>query len=366
MIYYIAIGIIILIFWALPVIRIQKKFSKELRDSFRWLVKYGHKRLPFSTTKEYGMGKGLMYCPHPFTNWSLNPSYHNRDGHEAHTIEGFRKASGIGSIVAKMNESPGAYKIVCVGGSGTYCNYIEDHRDTWPAKLETKVNKDDLAVFNFGVGHWSTIQSLIRCVTWLPIVKPDLLIFYQAKNDLSALYDGAEKEEAIFPDYQNVMSQFSEVFSFRFPRWALRVPFFSFFELRRLEQLDFWHLYKPKAWTNPRGFNRLTDSFIDSIIFRVEMIIMICAAINCKVIYIPEIVRNVETDESALCYVNALDKIYGRVPPVIKKYPNASFFDARGLIPDSDRYFFDKMHFNKDGCELFSDLLARYINTKVL
>ena len=337
----------------IPCILIRWKVRREVQDSFWWLVKNGGKMLPYSVTEKYGMGKGLIYCPHPFTNWSLNPTYLNKLGESIHTVEGFRKTREAMSIMQVVQENPSAYRVVCVGGSSTYCTEIERYQDTWPAQLQDKLSEKDVVVFNFGVGGWGTIQSLIRCSTWLPIIQPKIVVIYQAKNDLTPLYNGTEKEKAISPDYQNIMAQFSDCISFRFPRWSLYVPLLSLLEIRKLKRglLD---LYKPKPWADPRGLERLDKEVVEGILFRTEALINMCKMIKCKVLYIPEIVIDGE-------YAVTLDKIYDRIPEVINKYNNTTLFEMKGVLPETKHYFMDKMHLNKKGCEIFAEIVARQI-----
>ena len=36
--------------------------------------------IPFSNFDHTGLGSNVIYAPHPFTNWSLNPGYKNNEG----------------------------------------------------------------------------------------------------------------------------------------------------------------------------------------------------------------------------------------------------------------------------------------------
>ena len=78
---------------------------------------------------------------------------------------------------------------------------MDKFEDTWPALVQQKLKNENCIVINFGVGAWTTMQSLIRCITWFPKIKPDLLIFYHAKNDLTPLVNGNLDEKFIYPDY---------------------------------------------------------------------------------------------------------------------------------------------------------------------
>ena len=153
----------------------------------------------------------LIFVPHPFTNWSLNPNYISKKGFYEHTLEGFKKTIKNDSLIEFIDKNKNLYKIICIGGSSTHCQEMPSYHLTWPSLLNKKLNESNLSskvlVINFGVGAWNTLQSYIRCLTWFPIINPDLVIFYQAKNDLTPIQNGNIDENSIMPDYQNVMTQ---------------------------------------------------------------------------------------------------------------------------------------------------------------
>ena len=179
---------------------------------------------PFSSYGKKSFTDQLVFVPHPFLNWSLNPHYKNKNNEYVHTSEGFRKTFDEKSILKYLeNTNHDSFKIVCIGGSTTHCGDMEDYKDTWPAVLHRKLNeKAKCTVINFGVGAWNTIQSQIRCLTYLSKIKPNLLIFYHAKNDLTPLMNGNLKEKFIMPDLQNITAQFSE-------RYFINHPIFLFY-----------------------------------------------------------------------------------------------------------------------------------------
>ena len=142
--------------------------------------------ISYSSLHQEGDGKNCIYCQHPFTNWCLNPGYINSFGMLDHTREGFRKVSGAAKFSKKKITT--GKTIYCLGGSTTYCTELDSYEKSWPHKLWKKLNRDkknNIDVTNAGVGGWGTLQSLIRFTTWGQIIKPDLTIIYQAKNDFT-------------------------------------------------------------------------------------------------------------------------------------------------------------------------------------
>ena len=107
-------------------------------------------------------------------------------------------------LVSSINNSKDKKKIICIGGSTTHCVEMEDYNDTWPSILNKQLGTDKFQIFNFGVGGWNTSQSLTRLLYWSPLIKPDLIIFYQAKNDLTPFVNINSKFDYIIPDFQNI------------------------------------------------------------------------------------------------------------------------------------------------------------------
>lgn len=351
---------IIIFFFILPYLVIKIHYSKNIQDSFKWMIQKSEHFLPFSVTENYGMGQGLIYCPHPFTNWSLNPTYANHEGENNHTIEGFRKTTEGNSIIQLLRENPNAYKIVCVGGSTTYCSGIFKFQKTWPAILNRYLKEKNVLVFNFGVSGWGTLQSVIRCLSWLPLVRPQLLMMYQAKNELTPLFLATKKEHYIYPDYQNVMGQFSEHLFLRFPKWVYYIPIFSLIEMRRLRGGDFYSTYqKPTQLLSHEGFDRFNSEMLEGTVFRTEVLLNICKILECEFLYIPEIIRGSP-------YADKMEKIYPYILDTIHKYEHGEFLDIRPLMPTSDEYFQDKLHFTEQGCEAFAKIVAEKISSHMV
>ena len=55
------------------------------------------------------------------------------------------------------------------------------------------------------------------------------------------------------------------------------------------------------------------------------------------------------------------NKIFPRLKKTLQKYDNLEWFDVEKLIPDSDEFFLDKMHFTRKGNIFFSNLISKKI-----
>ena len=309
---------------------------------------YKHNITYFSNTNKKSFIDKLMFLPHPFLNWSLNPYFRNTQGRLVHTKEGFRKTLDFESIVEYLKKKKNTFKIVCIGGSTTHCSDIDNFEETWPSLINTKLLREniDATVINFGVGAWTTIQSYTRCITWFSKLKPDLLIFYHAKNDLTSLMNGNLKEDSISPDYQNVITQFSDRYFTNFSKFYFCIPlvllFYYFYNFVKYKE-GLLGIYKPKAEQNSIGMKRFDQDFMNSIVFRHEAIVNLCKLVNCKVLYIPEIVID------GIYRELLINKIFPEIKKVLVKYDHLEWMDIDSVMPKSKNYFWDKMHFTKEG-----------------
>tara|TARA_B100001093_G_scaffold114152_1_gene106464 strand:+ start:1413 stop:2360 length:948 start_codon:yes stop_codon:yes gene_type:complete len=290
----------------------------------------------------------LFYCPHPFTNWSLNPLSKNNKNELMHTIEGFRKTSKVNSIKEELSDHEGVCQIYCLGGSTTYCDGLYDYRDSWPFKLRELINKNSKnLLINAGVGGWSTIQSLIRYSTWGALIKPKITIFYQAKNDLTPLFNGRSCEKKLFPLLENVMLQLDTSFNSN-PR------------LYKKNNDGLASVYTKQILADPDGLNRFDDEWKYLYEVRCNTIAQIASQWGGKIYFIPELYS------SDTSYFKALTEMHLIMEKVAKKNANSEFFDLRKTFEFNKKDFLDKCHFSKSGTTRFSNFLFEKLVNEVI
>jgi hypothetical protein len=300
----------------------------------------------YSENTVQSLDPSSIYCPHPFTNWSLNPS-HVCKGVFLHTKEGFMKTSDYPSIIehfAKKN----VYSIYCIGGSTTYCNELLTVQDPWPSRIESKLNNQydfPIVVGNGGVGGWGTLQSLIRFSTWGTVLKPKLTIVYQSKNDLTPLYCGRVDEDKVFPDYSNIMLQFSTAISRRWKTY-------------KNHNGGIGAVFSKHHSSNPEGLNRLNDSFLATISSRYQMIADMAKTWGGSVIFIPELMNG-------SAYYEPMSRIHEKMEKISEKNNNTQFFDIREHMPFNRELFWDKMHFTAKGCDFFANLVIPLVREHI-
>lgn len=125
-----------------------------------------------------------MFSPHHYLNYSNTPNYRSRDGLNRHNSLGFR---GDESEVPKPK---GRFRIVALGGSGTYTIKVKDYKKSFTAlmerELKEKYSYENVEVINGGVGGYNSWESLINLQFRVLDLEPDLLVIYDAINDVHA------------------------------------------------------------------------------------------------------------------------------------------------------------------------------------
>ncbi|MFA4884216.1 MAG: SGNH/GDSL hydrolase family protein [Candidatus Margulisiibacteriota bacterium] len=305
------------------------------------------KLIVYSGHDQSGIGKHYIYAPHPMTNWALNPGYENRSGMKLHTVEGFRKTDEADSVIKSFAVAAGKQKIYCFGGSTTYCTGLYELNSPWPSRLAIS---NDCVVANAGVGGWNTLQSLTRLISWAPLLKPNLIIVYQSKNDLTPLYNGEPSEEWAFPDYANLMGQFSSAVFKR-----------GVFDSRRCWQANggLTSVYGNKVTFPEKGLARCNRDYEAAIEMRYEGICNVGNILGAKVVFVPEIIQGGP-------YYAYMRKLHVIMKLVVAKHPHSFFVDLNGALPFNEKYFLDKMHFTELGCCLFSEVLSKSLKEKGL
>jgi lysophospholipase L1-like esterase len=126
----------------------------------------------------------------PRENWRSRPEDYAKP-------ENYRPAShnslGLRGPETTLEKPPGAYRIVCIGGSSVYGHTESSDEATWPARLQAHLNAGQpqprIEVINGGCSGYSTFEMLINLELRLLAFDPDLVIVYEAINDVRcALY----------------------------------------------------------------------------------------------------------------------------------------------------------------------------------
>jgi lysophospholipase L1-like esterase len=81
------------------------------------------------------------------------------------------------------------FRIVTVGASTTYGFFLDDE-ETYPAQLQQVLREEygyeNVEVINAGVPYYTSWDALVNIAFRIPELEPDLVILYEAINDIYA------------------------------------------------------------------------------------------------------------------------------------------------------------------------------------
>jgi lysophospholipase L1-like esterase len=99
-------------------------------------------------------------------------------------------ASGFRGRQVEVAKPDGVLRVMVVGGSTVFDSTVDGDDQTWPARLEHHLGcllpSRKVEVINAGVPGYVMLDNLIRLQSELYEFKPDVLVLYQAHNDLLA------------------------------------------------------------------------------------------------------------------------------------------------------------------------------------
>ena len=143
---------------------------------------------------------------HPFLGYSLkrNGTTEIRDEFGARRYS--TNSLGLRGRDVPRRKGANTFRVICVGGSTTENQYVSDD-ETYPAQLErllrAKYPAATIEVLNAGLSAYSTAHTLINFQLNLVELEPDLLVVYQAINDLMPMgYPDFQ------PDYRNFYTSY--------------------------------------------------------------------------------------------------------------------------------------------------------------
>lgn len=282
-----------------------------------------------------------MYCPHPYTNWGLNPNYQVR-GVRLHTEEGFKKTTPHETVESMLDEAGTVPRIYCLGQSTTYCTNLPHLGQAWPEKIVQTLrfrHAIETTVINGAVGGHTTYQSLIRYMAWGTVYRPSLTIVYTSKNDLTPLLNSALDQPYAYPDHQNIVLQFGWAIARRLGCRGRNIG--NAFE--RDEKL---------SASDPLG--RFDTRQMQLTLSRYDAIARLSAQWGGRVLFIAEAIKD-------SVYRAPMDAITEGLQGVVAEHGNTAFLDVRARLLADPANFEDKLHLSEAGCDTLAEMIASAI-----
>ncbi|MBI4229826.1 MAG: SGNH/GDSL hydrolase family protein [Planctomycetes bacterium] len=123
-----------------------------------------------------------LYAPGKFAGYRLRPGVHLKRACEISV-----NSLGFRGPEVTVEKPAGTVRIVCLGGSSTFCDGVSDDAATWPARLQEVLRGAGLPrieVINAGCSGYTSSQSLGQFLGRCAPLSPDWVVFYEGWNDV--------------------------------------------------------------------------------------------------------------------------------------------------------------------------------------
>jgi lysophospholipase L1-like esterase len=122
------------------------------------------------------------YAPHHYLCYTLQPGYHK--------LETNHNSLGLRGPEVRQPKPAGTFRIVVLGGSTTYGEFISSDDETFPAQMQSSLRQfpghENVEVVNAGVPGYTSWESIAHLAYRLVDLSPDLVIAYEGVNDVHA------------------------------------------------------------------------------------------------------------------------------------------------------------------------------------
>jgi lysophospholipase L1-like esterase len=313
-----------------------------------------------------------LFYPHLRLRYALvrNMDYYGW----AHT-----NAQGMRGPAVPFARTPGVPRILVVGASTTFDSFVRGDDKAWPARLQTELTRlrggHNVEVVNAGVPGYRLLDNIIRLQTELYRFRPDVIVYYEAHNDIY----GAFRQAIDAPRQTNTPEEMPVITPWR--RWLERHSMMYGKVLGRLLAVNFGRAGRAdlsRAMSRDSLLRAALDSGAASFDRDLTSFVLIAQALGARVV-VPEVVQvtgprvDVERD-TAVRGLWAASVPFA--PPEIVLRAYARYDDVaravtakRGAtyIPTVDfglvgtRWYSpgDPIHFNNAGAERMGTAMAR-------
>ena len=319
--------------------------------------------LPGRIARAVGLPMSL-YRPHPYTLYELTPGWRSDDGRSRHNSLGFR-----GPDVA-VPKPAGRRRVVCMGESTTYCTGIADDAATYPAQLQAYLAracpKLDIEVVNAGVGGYTSVENVLRCLFHVAPLEPDVIVYYYTHNDVYA-----RRMPGLSRDYREYSRSWYEpwlgggILSWIGHRWVLASGAIGRVVRREYE----------RRWRRPKA-EGIARNPPDAFRANITALVLTARAAGASVLLVnppyPGLVGEKLGEAPGALVARAVWEHRGIIGEIGKKL-SVPVYDLAADMPycmDTDvfpnEYYFDGVHVNTKGAEVMALLIAKAIVTNGL
>lgn len=254
-------------------------------------------------------------------------------------------------------------RVNCLGASTT-AYYVEYKGDvyTYPLILEKNLQQEfpdlDIEVNNFGMGGWSSAETLINFTLRIIDTQPDVVVIYHGYNDLRM---------ALAPDYENDYSHarqnLGEVYHlYRMASWVPYMPLaFYNYLVRKLIfsqniQSSLLEATTP-GWQKAQKFDADYRAGLHTFQRNLEHIIHICKSNGISVVlstFCHYLYDDIKHDSYHSRFHHGIEYANLLIQQLAEKHDIECVDNAR-KVPYENENFIDSIHFSHAGMRIFAD-----------
>ncbi len=330
-----------------------------------WFNNYSSElqKIYYGDYSEQSLNK-LRISPHPYLSYYPTPNFSK--GKTSHNSLGYRGP--------EINEKGDRIRIVCLGGSTTYTELVEDNAMTYPALLQKNINRQaalgtPVEVINAGAGGWGATESLVNLSLRVLSLDPDYIVIYHGVNDVHArlvkpssfLSDNTGRRKVWFFPEQSFLDSVLYLRILRRRMGWSKFPFLgSITNAPSFKGAGSWYFEDHKE--EVAFYNGLLDQNSTANFKRnLENIVTLARASNVT----PLIATWAYTTElpgyTDLEYYQRGIREMNDVTRALAREKDVPILDFAKLMPQDARFWADSRHVNEDGSEKKAQLFAEWI-----
>lgn len=343
-----------------------------------WATGDGFTLAPFELDP-YDPGVEGIYEFHPFTGLIFRRSSRFEGGYPGQTVRPIQVVDQYGFLGKDQGPSlikaDDEYRIATIGASTT-ANVHLPYDQNWPGRLGALLQQalpgHTIRVIDAGVPGFDTAQSVANLALRVMPFHPDVVIIYQAYNDLKAV----RADRPFLPDYSQIHRR---PFGYHdkppfYVRWLDRSMFYVRMRnrYRTMAQVSVYR----KSLTDNSRVNTVPEAAARAFEQHVRILVAIARSGGAKVVlssfatlHDPALasagkhtnrqLSQLQQDElekllqftSGLTVSGILKGIdeYNAILRKVATEEHTGWVDNASLVPHEDRYFVDRVHFSPEG-----------------
>jgi hypothetical protein len=254
---------------------------------------------------------------------------------------------------------PRALRIYCAGDSTTYGTDTDNNQETWPHLLQEYLNSrqdDPVQVINAGVGGFNTFQCYVRLSAYIDYLRPDIVIVYLTKNDLTPFYNSHPFGGSVLPDFSNAYRSmnFDNMAGSINPlaRWSFLGKLWAVWRLKT-RNMNLSYCFGP---VKPSNVEMMLETKTDFSIIETmhQNMTSLCRGRGIKLVYMTQRVIDPMFD----VYV---DRINDHIRSLHDPQEGCFVLDLDHDFPEDPHLYIDKLHFGQEGNNKAAEFIGEFV-----